>query len=121
MISDMDINMAQDKVQTILEWECPRSQKEVQAFIGFVNFYGCFIKDFSKLATPLTNTTSEQFKVKNWQWLDLCEKAFEALKQKFTTALVLWHYDLTLPIIVVMDVSNFAIGAVLLQKKIRFN
>jgi hypothetical protein len=61
MISDTGINMAQDTVQTILEWECPKSQKEFQAFIGLANIYRHFIKDFSKLAKPLTDTTSEQF------------------------------------------------------------
>jgi hypothetical protein len=65
MISDMGINMAQDKVQTVLEWEYPKSQKEVQAFMGFANVYSRFITDFSKLAKPLTDTTSEQFKGKN--------------------------------------------------------
>jgi hypothetical protein len=65
MISNTGINMAQDKVQTILEWERLKSQKEVQAFMGFVNFYYHFIKDFSKLAKPLTDTTSEQVKGKN--------------------------------------------------------
>jgi hypothetical protein len=119
MISDTGINMAQDKVQTILEWEYPTSQKEVQALMGFTNFYYRFIKDFSKLAKPLTDTTSEQFKGKNWQASDLCEKAFQVLKQKFTMAPVLRHYNPTLPIIVEMDASDFAIGAVLLQKEDR--
>jgi hypothetical protein len=58
--------MAQDKVQTVLEWERPKSQKEVQDFMTFANFYRRFIKDFSKLAKPLTDTTSEQFMGKNW-------------------------------------------------------
>ena len=119
MISDTGINMAQDKVQTVLEWKRPKSQKEVQAFMGFANFYRRFIKDFSKLAKPLTDTTAEQFKGKNWRWSELCEKAFEALKQRFTTAPVLRHYDPTLPIIVETDASDFAIGAVLLQKEDR--
>jgi hypothetical protein len=88
--------------------------------MGFANFYHRFIKDFSKLAKPLMDTTSEQFKDKNWQWSDLCEKAFEALKQRLTMAPVLRHYDLILPIIVETDVSDFAIGAVLLQKEDRF-
>jgi hypothetical protein len=61
MISDMSINIAQEKVQTVLELECPMSQKEVQASMGFANFYFLFIKDVSKLEKPLTNTTSEQF------------------------------------------------------------
>jgi hypothetical protein len=115
----MGINMAQDKVQMVLEWERPKRQKEVQAFMGFANFYRCFIKAFSKLAKPLTDTTSEQFKKKNWRWSDLCEKAFEVLKQRFTMALVLYYYDPILPIIVEPDTSDFAIGAVQSQKEDR--
>jgi hypothetical protein len=65
MISDMDINIAKDIVQTVLELEHPKSQKEVQAFMGFANFYHRFRKDLFKLAKPLTDTTSEQFKDKN--------------------------------------------------------
>jgi hypothetical protein len=42
------------------------SQKEVQAILEFANFYHSFIKDFFKLAKPLMDTTSEQFKGKNW-------------------------------------------------------
>jgi hypothetical protein len=80
MISDTSINKAQDKVQIVLEWEHPMSQKVVQAFMGFVNFYRRFIKDFSNLAKPLTDTTLEQFKDKDWRWSDLCKKAFEVLK-----------------------------------------
>jgi hypothetical protein len=89
MISDMGINMVQDKVQTVLEWECPKSQKEVQNFMGFANFYCSFIKDVSKVAKPLTDTTLEEFKSKNWQWSDRCEKAYEALKQRITTVPVI--------------------------------
>jgi hypothetical protein len=85
--------------------------------MGMANFYGRFIKDFSKLAKPLMDTTSEQFKGKNCRWSGLCKKAFEALKQRFTMAPVSHHYDPTLPIIVETDASNFAIGAVLSQKE----
>jgi hypothetical protein len=87
--------------------------------MGFVNFYCRFIKDISKLAKVLTDTTSEQLKGKNWRWSDLCEKVFEALKQRFTTAPVLQHYDPLLPIIVEIDASDFAIGDVLSQKEYR--
>jgi hypothetical protein len=51
--------------------------------------------------------------------LDLCETAFEGLKQRFTTPVVLWYYDPTQVIIVEIDASDFAIGAVLLQKEDR--
>jgi hypothetical protein len=59
IISDTGINIAQDKVQSVLEWEHSKSQKEVQALIGFANFYRHFIKDFSTLAKPVLDVTSE--------------------------------------------------------------
>jgi hypothetical protein len=94
-------------------------QKEVQAFMRFANFYRYFIKDFSRLVKPVTDITSEQFKGKNWQSSDLYKKAFKMLKQSFTMAPVLQYYDLTLPIIVETDVSDFVIGAILSQKEDR--
>jgi hypothetical protein len=51
--------------------------------------------------------------------LDLCEKTFEELKERFITVPVLRHYNPTLLIIIEMDASDFAIGAVLLQKEDR--
>jgi hypothetical protein len=96
-----------------LKWEHPQSQKEVQACMGFRNFYRCCIKDISKLTKTLTDTTSEQLKDKNSRWSDLCKKTFEELKQRVTTALVIWYYNPTLPITGEMDASNFTIGAVL--------
>jgi hypothetical protein len=95
------------------------SQKEVQAFMGFVNFYCRFIKNFSKLAKPLMDITSEKFKGKNGLWLDLYENTFEALKQKFTMAPVLRYYDPTRSLIMETDISDFVIGVVLLQKEDR--
>jgi hypothetical protein len=119
MISDTGINMAQDKVQTVLEWKSPKSQEGVQAFMGVANFYRSFIKNFSKVAKPLLDTTSEQFKRKNWRWSDLCKKVFEALKQRFTMAVVLYYYNPILPIIGETEASDFAIGVVLSQKEDR--
>jgi hypothetical protein len=47
--------MAHDKVQYIQDWECPRSLRDIQSFIGFANFYQWFIKGFSKIAKPLSD------------------------------------------------------------------
>ena len=47
------------KTNTIKEWKPPTSLKEVQSFIAFANFYRWFIKDFAKLASPLTALTKK--------------------------------------------------------------
>ena len=38
------------KVEAVKEWAVPKTKKELQAFIGFLNYYRRFIKDFSKIA-----------------------------------------------------------------------
>jgi hypothetical protein len=97
----------------------PTTQKELQAFQQFVNFYHRFIKDISSLVKPLMDTTSEQFKGKNWGRSDRYKKVFEILKQRFLNAPVLQHYDPRLPILVDTDTSDFAIGPVLSPKEHR--
>ena len=46
--------MSDRKVDSMNNWKPPRLIKEVQIFIGFANLYQQFIKDFSKMCTPIT-------------------------------------------------------------------
>ena len=105
--------MDQEKIRTVVEWEAPDSVKGVQSFLGFANFYQRFIEGYSKLTRPLTNLTkmSEKF-----FWSDECGRAFEELKQRFTSAPIMRHYDPKLPCIIECDAADFAIGAVRLPE-----
>ena len=47
------------KIKTIVDWEAPSYAKDVQAFIGFANFYRRFIKEFSKVVTSLTHVAKK--------------------------------------------------------------
>lgn len=47
------------KVKAILDWQTPTTVKGVRSFLGFANFYRCFIKDFSNIAAPLTDLTKK--------------------------------------------------------------
>jgi len=51
------VKMNNEKIRNIKVWKPPTSMKEVQIFIGFVNFYQRFIKDFSAICTPITDLT----------------------------------------------------------------
>jgi hypothetical protein len=105
--------MAQDKVQCIQDWECPRSLRDVQLFIGFANLYRQFIEGFSKITKPLSNSTKGL--PKNWIWTDAMTKSFEKLKHCFTTAPILIHFDPHCECIVETDASDFALGGTLSQ------
>jgi len=113
ILSQDGIKMAQDKVEAVLSWEAPRSLTEVQSFLGFANFYRRFIQDYSRVARPLTELTK---KTDKWAWNNEAEAAFTELKQRFTTAPILAHFDAQKPVIIETDASDFAIGAVLSQR-----
>ena len=99
--------------------------KEVQAFLGFANFYRRFISDFSKKVKPLNELTkgtqyttrkgNKKIKYKAFEWKETCQQAFEDLKRAFTTAPVLAHYDSSLETWVETDASDFVIAEVLSQ------
>ena len=113
IISPVGVEMDLEKIRSVVEWEAPDSVKEVQSFLGFANFYLQFIEGYSKLTHPLTDLTKKSEK---FFWSDECVRAFEELKQRFTSAPIPRHYDPELPCFIESDLSDFAIGAVLSQE-----
>ena len=57
VISTNGIRMDPNKIRTIIDWEYPKNVKDVQAFIGFANFYQRFIDNFSALVSPIVALT----------------------------------------------------------------
>jgi len=113
VISENMVKMDPVKVAGVHDWPTLENQTDVQAFIGFVNFYRRFIRDFSTIARPLFNLTCSD---KAWNWDTKEQEAFEHLKTAVTTALVLVSpQDLEL-FRIEADSSNFASGAVLSQQ-----
>lgn len=53
------VSMEKEKVKVVLEWKEPRKVKELQAFLGFANFYRQFVNNFSAIAKPLTHLTGK--------------------------------------------------------------
>jgi hypothetical protein len=113
IISKDSIEMAQDKVQCIRDWERLRSLRDVQSFIGFANFYQWFIEGFSKIAKPLSN--SMKGSPKDWIWTEAMTKSFEKLQHCFTTIPILTHFNPNCEYIVETDTSDFALSGTLSQ------
>ncbi|XP_069502712.1 uncharacterized protein [Ambystoma mexicanum] len=107
------VQMDQKKVQAVVDWLAPTSVKEIQAFLGFANFYRRFIKNFSELVTPITTLLK---KGKAFVWDEAAEQGFQQLKAAFTSAPVLRHPDLNQPFLVETDASSYALEAVLSQR-----
>ena len=113
IIGEDRVEMEKEKVQEIIEWPVPRSVKDVQKFLGLANYYRWFVKDFTKIAKLLYKITRKENK---WGWGERQQKAFEELKERFTTEPVLVTPDLDKEMRVEVDMSDFAIEGVLLMK-----
>jgi len=101
------------KVAGVCEWPIPENRTDVQAFIGFVNFYCRFIQDFLTIARPLFNLTCSN---QAWNWGAKEQEAFECLKMAVTTAPILASPRDSELFHIEADSSDFAIGAVLSQQ-----
>jgi len=118
IISENKVQMDEEKLSGALEWPVPTKVKQVQAFLGFANFYRRFIENLAKISKPLSNLTKKDC---TWNWGIEQQNAFEALKKAFTMALVLRIPNDKDPFKLSTDASDFAIGAVLSQKDMQTN
>ena len=62
-----------EKVEAVMSWERLKLVFEIRSFLGLAGYYRRFIKDFSRLAAPMTRLTRKRVK---FEWNDLCGKAF---------------------------------------------
>lgn len=106
------VRMMEDKVKAVQEWPTPTCVGHVRSFVGTAGYYRKFIRDFSRLAAPLTSLTKDGVK---FEWGPEQEEAFRSLKQAVVQGPVLVLPDTKLPFIVHTDASGFATGAVLSQ------
>jgi len=118
IISENKVQMDEEKLSGVLEWPVPTKVKQVQAFLGFVNFYRRFIENFTKISKPLSDLTKKD---STWTWGKEQQNAFEVLKKAFTMAPVLRIPNDKDPFKLSTDTSNFATGAVLSQKDMQTN
>ncbi len=110
ILSPEGLRMSEDKVKAILDWPVPRKVKDIQSFLGFANFYRCFIHEYSDIVIPLTHLTC---KGTPWKFDDKCMAAFNELKQAFTHAPILTHWVPGRQLVVETDASDYAIAAIL--------
>lgn len=113
------------KIESIQNYPEPSSLKELRAFLGLSGYYRRFVKNYSKIAKPLTKflkgenghrqiskNESKNFKI----LLDYeGKKAFKLLKEILSSEDVLAFPDFSKPFLLTTDASNKAIGAVLSQ------
>nr|GEV14673.1 hypothetical protein [Tanacetum cinerariifolium] len=110
--SGIEIDRA--KVDVIAKLPHPTTVRGVRSFLGHAGFYRRFIQDFSKIARPMTHLLEKETP---FVFSKECVDAFNILKNKLTEAPILVVPDWNLPFELMCDASDYAIGAVLRQRK----
>ena len=114
LVAQNKVKVDQTKVKGVTEWPTPKTRKELKGFLGFLNFYHRFIKDFAKVACPLNALTSQN---KDFQWTSECQTAFQTLKDILTSTPALAMPTETDLFRVETDGSGMGLGTVLSQKQ----
>ena len=112
VVSASGVSVDPEKVEAVMSWERPKSVFEIRSFLGLTGYYRRFIEDFSRLATPMTRRTRKEVK---FEWNDLCEKAFQTLKRRLTSAPILIVPKMGQRYTVYCDASKAGLGCILMQ------
>lgn len=113
VISGKGVAVDPEKIRCILDWPEPKNVKGVRGFLGLTGYYRKFVKDYGKIAKPLTELTKKD----GFSWSPTAAKAFNRLKHIMTSPPVLVLPNFSLPFEIECDAAGRGIGAVLMQNK----
>ena len=125
IVSENGVEADPEKIDRVINWPKPKNGEEVRQFTSFTGYYRRFLKDFSKIAKPLTDlhpytTLKNGKKIKSCKpfvWGAEQQEAFNQLKKALLSSPILGYADYTIPFELHIDASLKGLGAVLYQKQ----
>nr|GFD14753.1 putative reverse transcriptase domain-containing protein [Tanacetum cinerariifolium] len=102
------------KIESIKDWQSPKTAMEIRQFLGLAGYYPRFIEGFSKIAKSMTKLTQKKVK---FDWGDKKEVVFQCIKQKLCSALILALPEGSKGFIIYCDASIKGLGDVLMQRE----
>ena len=112
IISNKGVKPNPDKIETIQNFPIPRTPTEIKSFLGLTGYYRRFIRNFAKIAKPMTAQLKKDCKTE--QTKEFIE-AFKTLKKTLITAPILQYPKFDEEFVLTTDASQYAAGAVLSQ------
>jgi len=92
------------KMDAVKCWPRPLTPSDIRSLLGLAGYYRRFVKGFSSIASPLTALTQKKAK---FEWSEACEKSFQELKDRLTSAPVLTLPEGTNGFVVYSDTSKW--------------
>jgi len=109
-ISEKGIEVDKGKIEVMMQLQPPKTVKDIRSFLGHAGLYRRFIKDFSKIARPLTRLLCKETE---FEFDEDCLKSFHTIKDGLVSAPVVrapnWDYQFE----IMCDASDYAVGAIL--------
>lgn len=100
----------EDKVQAIKNLPEPNNVKELQAFLGMLNYYGCYLPNLSTVLAPLHELLGKDVA---WSWGPKQSNAMQESKNLLRSSSILVHFDSAKKLVMSCDASPTGLGVVL--------
>lgn len=113
VVSEQGISVDMDKIRPILDYQTPKTVKDVRRLLGLANFYQKFIKNFSDITAPISDLLKKD--KKKFSWTPEADKALDLLKESLISPPILANPDFNESFTIESDASDLAVGAVLTQ------
>ena len=104
------IRVNPSKVAAVRDWPQPRTPRQVRQFLGLANYFRKFLRGYSHMVAPLIALTREKH---SFSWGELEQEAFDWVKNALTSAPLLCMPEFSQPFEVMIDTSDYALGAAL--------
>nr|GFA19080.1 putative reverse transcriptase domain-containing protein [Tanacetum cinerariifolium] len=114
VIDSRGIHVDPAKIESVKDWASPKTPTEIRQFLGLAGYYQRFIEGFSKIAKSMTKLTQKAIK---FEWGKKEENAFQLIKQKLCSALILALPKGSEDFVVYCDASHKGLGAMLIQRE----
>ncbi|KAL5538765.1 hypothetical protein UlMin_046214 [Ulmus minor] len=112
VVSKDGISVDASKIEAVSKWPAPTNVTEIRSFLGLAGYYRRFVEGFSSLSAPLTGLTKKN---KKFEWTERCERNFQELKRRLTSAPILIVPSEDEEFTIYCDASKMGLGAVLMQ------
>ncbi|KAJ8753354.1 hypothetical protein K2173_019753 [Erythroxylum novogranatense] len=112
LLSEQGVHVDPKKIEAVMSWEAPKNVAEVRSFLGLAGYYRRFMEGFSMIAAPMTKLLRKNQK---FVWSEECQRSFEELKLRLTSAPILVLPSGDESYSVYSDASRKGLGCVLMQ------